>query len=209
MIWLFTLSLAVVVAVTGTPAAAAALAVDGPVEVVTDWATDRCADNDIPDAAARAFRDGNGQVHLFAAHFVGRALTGPRLDAVKPDCRIAFQGAGNDDPAALDDRIWLTSFFTADGTRVHALGHAEFHGHLRRRLCPSGGYMECWWNAVVQVVSTDGGATFHRLTGAGTRRSRRCPTATRASMASRPATSRPATSSPRTAFSVLRRFKWI
>lgn len=163
--WLFTLILAVAVAMSGTPAGAVALAIDGPAEAVTVWASDRCAGNDIPDAAARAFRDTTGQVHLFAAHFLGRALTGPRLDVVKPDCRIAFQGAANDDPAAFDDRIWLTSFFTTDGKRVHALGHAEYHGHLRRRLCPSGRYMECWWNAVVQVVSTDGGATFHRLTG--------------------------------------------
>ena len=81
MMWLFTLSLAVVAAVTGTPAAAAALAVDGPAEVVTDWATDRCAGNDIPDAAARAFRDTNGQVHLFAAHFVGSHGAGGAVSA--------------------------------------------------------------------------------------------------------------------------------
>lgn len=138
---------------------AVGLSVEGDAEAVFVWRSQRCDNQDIPDAPARAFRDARGSVRLFAPHFVNRALTGARLDDVTPDCRVAFVGGRDDDPAAFDDRIWLTSFFTADGQTIHALGHAEYHGHLRAG-CNGGRYMDCWWNAVVQVVSTDGGRTF-------------------------------------------------
>jgi hypothetical protein len=140
---------------------AIALSVEGDAETVFAWRSQRCDHQDIPDAPARAFRDAGGSVRLFAPHFINRALTGARLDAVSPDCRVAFAGGRNDDPAAFDDRIWLTSFHTTDGQTIHALGHAEYHGHLRSG-CAGGRYMDCWWNAVVQVVSTDGGESFRR-----------------------------------------------
>src|SRR5262249_25945600 len=31
--------------------------------------------------------------------------------------------------------------------------------------CPSGRYMDCWFNALTAAVSRDGGETFHRLPG--------------------------------------------
>jgi hypothetical protein len=131
------------------------------------WASDRCDSKDIPDAPARAFRDAEGTVHLLAAHDVNRTFAGAQLGAVEHDCGVVFQGGGRDEPAAFDDRIWLASVWTADGTVVHALGHAEYHGHLRPSICPAGRYMACWWNAVVQLVSTDGGKTFRRAGEAG------------------------------------------
>lgn len=142
-------------------ASAARYVVAGNAETVFAWDSQRCDVQDIPDAPARAFRDATGTVHLFASHFVNRAMTGARLDAVTPNCRIAFAASGNDDPAAFDDRLWLTSFDTRDGTVIHALAHAEYHGH-RRPGCVGGRYMDCWWNAVVQFVSRDGGASFQR-----------------------------------------------
>jgi hypothetical protein len=149
------------------PGPAAELTVAGGPRVVFASRDSRCAANDIPDAPARAFRDGAGAIRLFAAHAANRSFAGPTLDAVKRDCHLAFEGGGNDDPAAFDDRIWLTSFWTTEGQAVHALGHAEYHGHLRPGVCPSGRYMACWWNAVVQVVSEDGGETFRRADGPG------------------------------------------
>ena len=134
-------------------------------ETVFSWRAERCDDRDTPDAPARAFRDGGGLVHLFATHFTNRASTGPALDRVSRDCHIVFAGGGNDDPAAFDDRLWLTAFHTTDGATVHGLVHAEYHGHLRPAGCPSRRYMDCWWNAIVQVVSTDGGRTFRRAAG--------------------------------------------
>src|SRR5438876_4015532 len=46
-------------------------------EVVFDPARNGCSLNDIPDAAARAFRDANGLIHLVAAHFENRQFVGP------------------------------------------------------------------------------------------------------------------------------------
>ena len=163
---LFRIALAGLIVVVAVSAAYAAepateLSVDGKAETVFTWRAQRCDNQDIPDAPARAFRDARGTVHLFASHFVNRALIGAMLDAIRPDCRIAFVGGRHDDPAAFDDRVWLTSFHTTDGRTIHALGHAEYHGHLRRG-CAGGRYMDCWWNAVVQLVSNDGGASFRR-----------------------------------------------
>lgn len=143
------------------------IAAIGEPEVVFAWADDRCAANDIPDAPARAFRDEAGAIRLFAAHWSNRPFAGRTLKAIKRDCQIAFKGSENDDPGSFDDRIWLTSFWTADGKVVHALGHAEYHGHLRPTVCPAGRYMACWWNAVVQLISNDGGKTFRRVNGPG------------------------------------------
>ncbi len=149
---------------TARPAAGAAARLD-LAETVFSWRSARCDDQDTPDAPARAFRDGGGIVHLFATHFTNRAFLGPALDRVSRDCHVVFAGAGNDDPAAFDDRLWLTAFHTADGVTVHGLAHAEYHGHLRPDGCPSRRYRDCWWNAIVQVVSTDGGRTFRRAAG--------------------------------------------
>ncbi|MBX9635422.1 MAG: hypothetical protein K2X44_10630, partial [Magnetospirillum sp.] len=129
------------------------------------FAADACDGRDIPDAPARAFRDGAGRVHLYAPHDVNRGLVGASLDGVRPDCRIAYRGGEQDDPAAFDDRAWLAAFATQDGQTVHALVHNEFQGHRRRDLCPSGQYMGCWNNSITAAISTDGGATFRRVEG--------------------------------------------
>lgn len=144
---------------------AGGLTVTGPAETVFSYRKQACDERDIPDAPARAFRDADGRVHLFAPHDVNRALVGDGLDAVAPDCRIAYRGGENDDPAAFDDRAWLAAFATSDGRTVHALVHNEFQGHRRPALCPSGRYMECWTNSITAARSTDGGATFRRVPG--------------------------------------------
>lgn len=142
--------------------AAGPLEATGPAEVVFRYAADACDARDIPDAPARAIRTADGGVRLFAPHDVNRGLAGPRLDAVKPDCRVAYRGGEKDDPAAFDDRAWLAAFASRDGRTVHALVHNEFQGHRRPALCPSGKYMECWNNSITAAVSTDGGASFRR-----------------------------------------------
>ena len=159
-----------ILGLVGMSACRSGLAADiviGEQHVVFAWAEDRCAANDIPDAPARAFQDEAGAIRLFAAHWSNRPFAGPTLEAVRRDCEGAFHGGGNNDPGAFDDRIWLTSFWTTDGKVVHALGHAEYHGHLRPTVCSAGRYMACWWNAVVQLVSNDGGRTFRRVGGPG------------------------------------------
>jgi hypothetical protein len=146
----------------GAAAPRGAATADPQPETVFSWRQDRCDDSQYPDAPARAYRDADGQVHLFATHYDNRAMVGPALDRVRIDCRSTYAAPRSDDPAAFDDRVWLTSFHTDDGRNVVALGHAEFHGHLRANLCPMREYRSCWWNAVVALSSHDGGATFQR-----------------------------------------------
>ena len=72
----------------------AAVTVTGAVEVVLRARDGRCGGNDVPDAPARAFRDAEGQVVLFAPHYDNRALRGPSLDRLALDCRAALPSGG-------------------------------------------------------------------------------------------------------------------
>ncbi|MDH5506958.1 MAG: hypothetical protein OEZ02_07030, partial [Anaerolineae bacterium] len=55
---------------TARPYPNAVLKIVGEEEIVFDWTTDRCERENIPDLAARAFRDAGGQVHLIISHYV-------------------------------------------------------------------------------------------------------------------------------------------
>lgn len=141
------------------------LRIAGPAETVFEYARDRCDNSDIPDAPARAVRLRSGEVQLYAPHWRNRALSGPDLLRVRHSCRVVYAGAERDDPAAFDDRSWITAPYTLDGTTIHAVVHTEFQGHRRPGLCPTGRYMECWYNALTAAVSDDAGASFRRLPG--------------------------------------------
>ena len=159
------LTLALALGMAAATAHALTIRKTGEPETVTSWQRDACAESDAPDTPARAFRDAGGTVHLIASHSTARALTGPSLDAVRPNCAVIFQGHGKDDPRLNDDRSWISSFYTPDGSTVFALVSNEFHGQKRRALCPSGEYMRCWRNSITAAVSSDGGASF-RLSAA-------------------------------------------
>jgi len=135
-------------------------------ETVFRWQTDRCSPNDIPDAPARAFRADQERGHLVAGHDVNRAFMGRTLADAKIACDVVFEGRHADDPRQYDDRIWLAAFHTDDGRQIAALGHVEFHGHVRPAVCPSGQYIACWINAVIGLTSADGGRSFRRRPGA-------------------------------------------
>lgn len=141
------------------------LRVTGPAETVFEYARDKCDSSDIPDAPSRAVRLRSGQVQLYAPHWRNRALTGPDLLRVRPDCRVVYAGAERDDPAAFDDRTWIASTYTLDGITIHAVMHNEFQGHRRPGVCPTGRYMDCWYNALTAAVSDDAGASFRRPAG--------------------------------------------
>ena len=137
----------------------------GP-EVVFEWAVQRCDDWDIPDAPARAWRDATGRVHLVAGSENSRAANGPDLDTVSHRCAVLHRGAEDDDPATWNDRSWIAAVTTQDGQNLTALAHVEYHGNLRPEGCPSGRYDRCWFNAIVELQSTDGGNSFNRRGGA-------------------------------------------
>jgi hypothetical protein len=134
--------------------------VTGPPVAVFTHASDACEIWDIPDAPARAIRTSDGQVLLFATHFHNYLLRGRDLRDVHPDCHEVYAGAELDNPAAFNDRAWLAAPFTRDGVTIIAVVHNEFQGHRRPALCPSGRYLDCWYNALTLAVSHDSGASF-------------------------------------------------
>jgi hypothetical protein len=136
------------------------LALVGPEETVFDHSEDACSPNDIPDAAARAFRDAGDQVHLIASHYVTRGMVGRSLDSVRHDCRRLMVSDFDGDPARFDDREWLTSPYTTDGRTVHALVHNEYQGYKHPGRCTSEEPLDCWYNSITLARSVDGGRTF-------------------------------------------------
>src|SRR5436309_4060867 len=62
----------------------------GAEEVVFDWSTMRCEDNNAPDAAARAFRDAHDRVQLTISRFVNYRMIGPSLDNLNSDCLVTM-----------------------------------------------------------------------------------------------------------------------
>ncbi|MEP9375622.1 hypothetical protein ABLE91_02815 [Aquabacter sp. CN5-332] len=138
------------------------LKVDGPETVIFDQRTQACDASDLPDAPARAFRDDQGRMVLFAPNFKNRAFTGPDLRHLTKDCTVRFAASGSADPAMLDDRTWLHGFFTADGRNVFAFASASFIPYRHGGACAAGPERTaCWRNGIAALLSTDGGKTFH------------------------------------------------
>jgi hypothetical protein len=158
------LALVLVMLLAAVPATAAppalAVTVTGAPVVVFSRNRDRCGRYDTPDAPARAVRTAGGEVVLFAAHFDNRALRGPSLLDLRPDCAITFEGAEDPDPARFSDRSWIASLWTEDGASIHAIVHNEHQGHRHDGQCPTRRYRDCWFNALTAAVSVDGARRF-------------------------------------------------
>ena len=137
---------------------------DGPASALA-YDPPACEGRDLPDTPARAIRLANGTVQLYATDRENRVNAGPDLLHLRHGCSVVLRGAGNDDPGAYDDRAWIASPWTSDGRTIWAVLHNEFHGHLRKALCPTGRYMDCWFNALTLAVSHDGGQSFRRAPG--------------------------------------------
>jgi hypothetical protein len=141
----------------------AALTLVGPPETVFASTKDACDGHDVPDAPVRAFRDAKGAVVLFGMHYQNRALRGESFDKLKLDCRIVLASSGKADPAAYDDKSWITATWTEDGARVEALLHHEYQANHHAGRCKAKEYLACWYNTVLAVASSDGGASFPRV----------------------------------------------
>lgn len=134
----------------------------GPPETVFDPKRDACDGDDVADTNARAFRDENGQIVLFALHTLNRALRGPDFDRLKIDCAPTLRSGRSADPARYDDASWITATWTDDGRRVAGLVHHEFQANTHPGLCPASNYLACWYNTIVEATSEDGGRNFAR-----------------------------------------------
>ena len=87
------------------------LKIVGEEQVVYDWTTDRCADLDIPDLPARAFRNAQGQVQLIAAMDTNRRSLGSSLDELKHDCNVIMGSDFQAVPSPLNDYEWLATLY--------------------------------------------------------------------------------------------------
>lgn len=133
---------------------------EGSRTVVFESPKDACNGNDIPDAMARAFRDYEGTVHLVASSSETFQNLGGTLEDVHHSCDPAFTSAGDPNPAAYNDQIWLTSFYTFDGVKVAALSHTEYHGWTHPNQCDTQNIIECEYDSDTFHLSTDGGYHF-------------------------------------------------
>ena len=121
---------------------------------------DGCDGHDVPDLNPRAFRDVNGQIVMFALHYINRPLRGPSLSAMKVDCKTAYGSSFNPDPAAYDSQNWIAATWTRDGHNVEAIIHHEYHADRYKRCNVPMGSNVCWFNTLLAARSGDGGATF-------------------------------------------------
>lgn len=122
-----------------------------------------CDTRDFPDTPARAIRLADDTVQLYATDRDNRVSAGPDLLHLQHRCAVIYRGSGNDAPSAYDDRSWIASPWTKDGRTIWAVIHNEFQGHSRKELCPTGRYMDCWFNALTLAVSHDSGQSFQRV----------------------------------------------
>jgi hypothetical protein len=122
---------------------------------------DACEEIDIPDQAARAFRDDRGTVHLIASHYVARAMIGPSLDEVSHNCHVIYSSPRDPNPSNFQDNNWLSSFYSPDGRRIVALVHSEYDADEIPGMCATpNDTNNCWWNTVTFAESVDGGYSF-------------------------------------------------
>ena len=140
----------------------ASIRLAGAQQTVFSWDRDACEAIDVPDTPARAFRNASGDVILVASHFVTRLYAGSTLDTVRHRCQVSMQSQFDSNPARFDDRDWLSSVYTLDGTTVYGLLHDEYQGNTHPGHCRSRVYSRCWYNAITFAASRDGGLTFTR-----------------------------------------------
>jgi hypothetical protein len=135
---------------------------DGPRVAAFDTKRDSCELTDIPDAAARAFRDYTGTIHLIASQSVTRAGLGTTLETTKHNCQVVYKSVHDGNIADYNDYTWLNAFYNIDGKRIVALGHMEFHGWEHGMCGLKTDTITCWYNVDTFNMSVDGGYHFAR-----------------------------------------------
>jgi hypothetical protein len=73
-----------------------------------------CDAYDLPDMAARAWRDINGTVTLAVSWATSRFSTGPSLGSVKHSCDVVFNSTMSGDNSLYADHEWMCSAYMCD-----------------------------------------------------------------------------------------------
>lgn len=133
----------------------------GSPAVVFNHSTQACADLDIPDMPARAFRDQNGLVNFIDSHYITWRSTGDSLDNLQRDCKVTMRSANNPDFNKFTFNEWLTTPYRADDGKIYALVHNEWYAYLVDPKCTQAEQINGWVNALTLAVSDDNGASFH------------------------------------------------
>ncbi|MCU0862196.1 MAG: hypothetical protein MUC36_00265 [Planctomycetes bacterium] len=142
---------------------AATAHVAGPVETVHDFGLRPCPADPwaFPDTIATAFRSADGKVHLRFGHggtscnqlAIGTAeMIGADFNTLRLSCASSFPISYDPNPANYNDGEWISSYWTANGTTVHALVHMEFHGECIGCVGQP--------RSITYAVSNDGGQSF-------------------------------------------------
>ncbi|MDW3650984.1 MAG: T9SS type A sorting domain-containing protein [Bacteroidia bacterium] len=135
----------------------------GSEEIVFDWTTDACEQENIPDAPARAFRDAAGNVNLSISHYHNYRMLGADFNSLVPDCSPTMISDFDSIPQNFNDYEWIVSTYTHDGINVMAVVHNEHHGWEYAGQCndnSSSSNLNCWYNTMTYALSTDSGKTF-------------------------------------------------
>jgi hypothetical protein len=132
------------------------------VETVFSWKADRCADDQIPDSAARALREPDGGIVVILPHYMNRLLVGGSFDTLKPRCEVITAGREDPRPEKFDDRYWIEGWFALDKKHVVGLASDEYSGGRHPGQCDvSIGYPpHCWYSSIIQTESFDSGLHF-------------------------------------------------
>jgi YD repeat-containing protein len=143
-------------------------------QAVFDYTTDHCAQDewDIPDQAARAFKDDLGRVQLHFSHMYPRRNIGPDLDTASSvghhDCKIVSNSNQDSDSSHFDDLSWLSAPYTIDGHTIYSLVHEEYRGwNYGCQLPPDNDTTKCWYNAITLETSTNSGELFTHVAAPG------------------------------------------
>jgi hypothetical protein len=104
------------------------VSLSGTPQVVFDWATQRCGDDEHPDLPVRAFRDADGMIQMSISSPTNYRLIGPDFDSLEPDCTPTLISANDRDPSHYNTWDWMGATYTLDGKTIYAIIHNEYHG---------------------------------------------------------------------------------
>ena len=128
----------------------------GGIETVYNYGVGRCADDDLPDTLAHAFRTADGNVSLTVSHHPGNYRSvGPDLNSVRHVCSPTYVSKNDADNKNAEYHEWLAAPYTYDGSYVIALMHNEWYPGVVKPNCDGG-----WVNSITMTLSYDGGATY-------------------------------------------------